>query len=86
MQLSSAEADDMAFRDTERGPESNENMIKEIHDFPTPNGPLGQFIEKTPERGFRVFLEEKMFEDLHHTRVILIGDAAHKVCTFGLFL
>lgn len=76
----------MAFRNTEWGPESNENMIKEIFDFPTPNGPLGQFIEKTPrERISRVFLEEKMFETWHHTRVILIGDAAHKVRTFGLF-
>lgn len=80
MQLSSAEADDMSFRNTEWGPESNENMIKEIYDFATPNGPLGQFIDKTArERISRVFLEEKMFETWHHSRVILIGDAAHKV-------
>ncbi|KAF9921106.1 hypothetical protein FBU30_008899 [Linnemannia zychae] len=80
MQLSSAEADDMAFRNTEWGPESNENMIKEIYNFATPNGPLSQFIDMTPrDRISRVFLEEKMFETWHHSRVILIGDAAHKM-------
>ena len=50
-------------------------MIKEIYDFATPYGPLGQFIDKTPtDRITRVFLEEKMFETWHHGRVVLIGD------------
>ncbi|KAF9361462.1 hypothetical protein BGX34_007123 [Mortierella sp. NVP85] len=80
IQLSAASAEDQYFRNTEWGPEGNEAMIKEIYDFATPYGPLGQFIDKTPsDRITRVFLEEKMFETWHHGRVVLIGDAAHKM-------
>ncbi|KAI8605424.1 hypothetical protein EDD21DRAFT_140714 [Dissophora ornata] len=79
-QLTTTTAEDRAFRNTEWGPESNEAMIKEIYDFPTPYGPLGQFIDKTPQdRISRVFLEEKMFETWYHGRAVLIGDAAHKM-------
>ncbi|KAF9347776.1 hypothetical protein BGX26_000759 [Mortierella sp. AD094] len=80
VQLTQASAEDHAFRNTEWGPESNESMIKEIYDFATPYGPLGQFIDKTPnERISRVFLEEKMFETWYYGRTVLIGDAAHKM-------
>ncbi|KAF9956430.1 hypothetical protein BGZ65_002738 [Modicella reniformis] len=80
MQLSADNAEDQAFRNTEWGSEGNESMIKEIYDFATPYGPLGQFINKTPgDRISRVFLEEKMFETWHYGRVVLIGDAAHKM-------
>ncbi len=48
MQLSAATAEDKSFRNTEWGPEGNEAMIKEIYDFATPYGPLGQFIDATP--------------------------------------
>ncbi|KAG0298222.1 hypothetical protein BGZ98_000274 [Dissophora globulifera] len=80
MQLSQSSAEDQAFRNTEWGPEGNEALIKEIYDFNTPYGPLGQFIDKTPnDRISRVFLEEKMFETWYYGRAILIGDAAHKM-------
>ncbi|KAG0214005.1 hypothetical protein B0O80DRAFT_457230 [Mortierella sp. GBAus27b] len=80
IQLTAASAEDQSFRNTEWGPEGNESMIKDIYNFATPYGPLGQFIERTPrERISKVFLEEKMFETWHHGRVVLIGDAAHKM-------
>ncbi|KAI1316266.1 hypothetical protein EDD11_010174 [Mortierella claussenii] len=75
IQLGAASAEDQAFRNTEWGPEGNESMIKEIYDFATPYGKLGQFIDKTPrERISKVFLEEKMFETWYYGRTILIGD------------
>ncbi|KAF9953913.1 hypothetical protein BGZ72_005071 [Mortierella alpina] len=80
MQLSAATAEDKSFRNTEWGPEGNEAMIKEIYDFATPYGPLGQFIDATPrDRISRVFLEEKLFETWFNGRAVLIGDAAHKM-------
>ncbi|KAG0206267.1 hypothetical protein BGX28_002264 [Mortierella sp. GBA30] len=80
MQLSAASAEDKAFKNIEWGPEGNEAMIKQIYDFATPYGPLGQFIDATPrERISKVFLEEKNFETWFHKRVVLIGDAAHKM-------
>lgn len=75
VQLKNANAADMAFRNTEWGPEGNEDMIKEVYDFPTPYGPLGQFIDATPRnRISKVFLEEKLFETWYHGRTVLIGD------------
>ncbi|KAG0354423.1 hypothetical protein BC939DRAFT_493328 [Gamsiella multidivaricata] len=80
IQLSQATAEDKSFRNTEWGPEGNEVMIKEIRDFATPYGPLGQFIDMTPrDRISKVFLEEKMFETWYYGRAVLIGDAAHKM-------
>ncbi|KAG0320773.1 hypothetical protein BGZ99_004315 [Dissophora globulifera] len=80
IQLKATSAEDREFKNTEWGPEGNEAMIKEIQDFPTTYGRLGDFIEKTPrERISKVYLEEKMFETWHHGRVVLIGDAAHKM-------
>ncbi|KAF9427025.1 hypothetical protein BGZ76_002500 [Entomortierella beljakovae] len=80
IQLAATTSDDRASKNSEWGPEGNESMIKEIYDFPTLSGPLGDFIEKTPrERISKVFLEEKMFQTWYHGRVVLIGDAAHKI-------
>ncbi|KAG0228616.1 hypothetical protein B0O80DRAFT_426350 [Mortierella sp. GBAus27b] len=80
VQLKNSNGLDMAFRNTEWGPEGNENMIKEVYDFVTPYGPLGQFIDATPrERISKVFLEEKLFDTWYHGRTVLIGDAAHKM-------
>ncbi|KAI8605425.1 hypothetical protein EDD21DRAFT_363517 [Dissophora ornata] len=80
IQLKATTTEDREFKNTEWGPEGNEAMIKEIYNFPTTYGPLGQFIDATPrERISKVYLEEKMFETWHHGRVVLIGDAAHKM-------
>jgi len=75
IQLEATTSEDRAFKNAEWGPEGNEAMIKEIYNFATPYGPIGQFIDKTPpERISKVYLEEKMFETWHHGRAVLIGD------------
>ncbi|KAF9987147.1 hypothetical protein BGZ65_004885 [Modicella reniformis] len=75
IQLKATTSEDRTFKNAEWGPEGNEAMIKDIYNFATPYGPLGQFIDKTPrERISKVFLEEKMFETWHNGRVVLIGD------------
>lgn len=67
-------------------------MINEIKDFKVPvGGTLGELILNTPKDGIsRVYLENKIFETWHHKRVVLIGDACHKVnqieTTFPLLL
>ncbi|KAF9158289.1 hypothetical protein BGX21_011027 [Mortierella sp. AD011] len=79
-QLTENVAKDMLFRNTTWGSEGNEGMIKDVYNFPTPYGPLGLLIDATPrERISKVFLEEKLFETWHHDRIVLIGDAAHKM-------
>ncbi|KAI8350677.1 hypothetical protein B0O80DRAFT_457228 [Mortierella sp. GBAus27b] len=80
IQLDATTPENRAIMNAEWGPEGNEAMIKEIYNFPTKYGPLGQFIDETPrERISRVYLEEKMFETWYHGRSVLIGDAAHKM-------
>ncbi|KAF9993263.1 hypothetical protein BGZ80_001695 [Entomortierella chlamydospora] len=79
-QLESGESEDERFRNSEWGPESNEAMIKEIRDFRVPTGTLGDLIDATPKDSIsRVFLEDKLFETWNHGRVVLIGDACHKL-------
>ncbi|KAF9170398.1 hypothetical protein BGX21_010220 [Mortierella sp. AD011] len=80
MQLGSDESEDEKFRNSEWGPESNEAMIKEVRDFRVPTGTLGDLIDATPKDGIsRVFLEDKLFETWNNGRVVLIGDACHKL-------
>ncbi|KAF8925185.1 hypothetical protein BGZ58_001060 [Dissophora ornata] len=82
VQLSSlAQSQEHKFRNSEWGPESNEEMIKEVEHFKTPFGhTMGELIASTPRDGIsRVYLEDKLFETWHHGRTVLIGDAAHKL-------
>lgn len=75
VQLSPKAAEEESFRNSEWGPEANEAIIKEVYNFNTPHGKLGEFIDKTPkDRISRVFLEDKLFETWHHLRTVLIGD------------
>ncbi|KAF8985199.1 hypothetical protein BGZ46_005562 [Entomortierella lignicola] len=72
------------FRSTEWGPEGAYDMCNDIRDFPIPGGngtlTLGDIIENTPkERISKVALEEKVFDKWYHRRIVLIGDACHKV-------
>jgi len=61
-------------------------MIKEVYDFVTPFGRLGEFIDATPkDRISKVFLEEKLFETWYHGRTVLIGDGKLSMqCSFVL--
>ncbi|KAF9958155.1 hypothetical protein BGZ70_009301 [Mortierella alpina] len=78
---SAAHAKSMMFRNSEWGPESNEDMIKDIYNFPIPfGGVLGHLIDATPrELISKVYLEEGLFDTWHHGRTCLIGDACHKM-------
>ncbi|KAF8947203.1 hypothetical protein BGZ52_008111, partial [Haplosporangium bisporale] len=77
VQLSPKAAEEESFRNSEWGPEANEAFIKEVYNFNTPHGKLGEFIDQTPSDCIsRVFLEDKLFETWHHRRTVLIGDGA----------
>ncbi|KAF9170396.1 hypothetical protein BGX20_009019 [Mortierella sp. AD010] len=79
-QLGSEESEDEMFRNSEWGPQSNEAMISEVKDLRIPTGTLGDLIDATPKEYIsRVFLEDKLFETWHDRRVVLIGDACHKM-------
>ncbi|KAG0021108.1 hypothetical protein BGZ81_009072 [Podila clonocystis] len=72
-----------SFRNTEWGPETAEQMCKEVRDFALPNGDgctLGEFIDQTPKEYIsKVMLEEKLFETWFSGRTVLLGDSAHKM-------
>ncbi|KAF9179165.1 hypothetical protein BGZ51_007160 [Haplosporangium sp. Z 767] len=82
---SEQQAKRMMFRNSEWGPEGNEDMIKDIRHFPCPfGGVLGDLIDATPRDLIsKVYLEEKLFETWHHGRTVLIGDACHKMLPSG---
>ncbi|KAG0202796.1 hypothetical protein BGX28_004777 [Mortierella sp. GBA30] len=70
------------FRNTEWGPEAAETMCKQVKDFPVPrNGmTIGDLIDHTPKEYIsKVMLEEKLFETWYGGRMVLIGDACHKL-------
>ncbi|KAF9144978.1 hypothetical protein BGX30_010800 [Mortierella sp. GBA39] len=70
------------FGNAEWGPEANEAMINDAKDFLIPfgNTTMGELINATPTENIsRVYLEDKLFESWHHGRVVLIGDACHKL-------
>ncbi|KAG0354060.1 hypothetical protein BC939DRAFT_467209 [Gamsiella multidivaricata] len=80
-QLSTAEAKDQAFRNSEWGPEANDAMLKEFYEEPCPwGGKMGDVFDETPKNLIsKVFLEEKLFKTWYHSRTALIGDACHKM-------
>ncbi|KAG0262153.1 hypothetical protein BG011_000273 [Mortierella polycephala] len=69
------------FRNSEWGPEANEAMIKQFYDHPCPyGGKMGDLIDDTPKDLIsKVFIEDKMFDTWFHSRVVLLGDACHKM-------
>ncbi|KAF9102031.1 hypothetical protein BGX27_011224 [Mortierella sp. AM989] len=81
IQLTAAETNAQRFKNSEWGPETNEAMIKEFQDLPSPfGGTMKEFIDATPKDLIsKVFLEEKVFKTWHHGRTVLIGDACHKM-------
>ncbi|GJJ71680.1 hypothetical protein EMPS_04030 [Entomortierella parvispora] len=73
---------------TEWGPEATEAMCIAVRDFPIPNGPagstLGTLIDLTPKDLIsKVTLEEKVFQTWFSGRIVLMGDACHKLSPSG---
>ncbi|KAF9337587.1 hypothetical protein BG006_003982 [Podila minutissima] len=64
------------------GPEAAEAMCKEVSDFPVArnNMTLGDLFNRTPKDMIsKVMLEEKLFDTWHGNRIVLLGDACHKM-------
>ncbi|KAK3844058.1 MAG: hypothetical protein J3R72DRAFT_98130 [Linnemannia gamsii] len=81
LQLDSSKSKVEASQNSEWGADYNESMIKEVDEFRTPLGAtMGELIRATPQDQIsRIFLEEKLFDTWYHGRVVLIGDACHKL-------
>ncbi|KAF9972079.1 hypothetical protein BGZ73_004833 [Actinomortierella ambigua] len=71
------------FNSQDWGPEGTEKMVEEARSFPCPIAPgltMGDLFDATPKGMIsKVMLEEKMFDSWYSKRVVLIGDAAHKM-------
>ncbi|KAF9101461.1 hypothetical protein BGX27_011477, partial [Mortierella sp. AM989] len=80
-QVSAAKAKEQRFRNSEWGPESVENVLKEFRDYPCSlGGTMKDLFDATPkDQVSRVFLEEKVFETWQNGRTVLLGDACHKL-------
>ncbi|KAF9584215.1 hypothetical protein BGW38_007208 [Lunasporangiospora selenospora] len=77
VQLDKVSTEDEAFRSSEWGPESGEGLIKEISQFKTPHGTMGEIVGVTPRESIsKVLLEDKLFQTWHGGRTVLIGDGA----------
>jgi 2-polyprenyl-6-methoxyphenol hydroxylase-like FAD-dependent oxidoreductase len=76
-----AQCEEEKFNGIPWGPERAIEMMQEIKEFKIPFGQtLGNLFEHTPQEAIsRVYLEDKLFKTWTHGRVVLIGDAAHKV-------
>ncbi|KAF9557402.1 hypothetical protein EC968_007633 [Mortierella alpina] len=62
------------------GPQPLDLMAKEVYEFKTIYGKLGDLIDQTPRDSLDgQSLETVLFDVWHHGRTILIGDAAHQV-------
>ncbi|KAF9354216.1 hypothetical protein BGX26_007968 [Mortierella sp. AD094] len=76
-----SEHEEDTLQNAEWGPGANEAMIKDVKDFLMPYGcTLGDLIDATPKENIsRVFLEDKVFKTWNYKRIVLIGDACHKL-------
>ncbi|KAG0249955.1 hypothetical protein BG011_008779 [Mortierella polycephala] len=79
VQLQSRE--DTTLRNSDWSSESIDSTIAQVAHHKVPfGGTLGDLIEATPKDLIsKVYLEEKLFETWSHERVVLIGDACHKM-------
>lgn len=75
IQLSEKESEEAQFRTSEWGPETSDKILRQVGDYKTPFGQLGDLIRATPrELISQVFLEDILYETWAHERVALIGD------------
>ncbi|KAF9192708.1 hypothetical protein BGZ50_008265 [Haplosporangium sp. Z 11] len=67
------------------GPSKAQRLLDSIREHPTPYGcTVGDIISTTPKHLISsVALEEKFFETWHSKRIVLLGDACHKVLPFA---
>ncbi|KAF9088614.1 hypothetical protein BGX23_007235 [Mortierella sp. AD031] len=78
LELAPEEAEDA--KNSDWSPASNQRLLERIRHFKTPYGTLGTIFDATPmDRISKVYFEDKLFKTWNHDRVVLIGDAAHKL-------
>ncbi|KAF9548506.1 hypothetical protein EC957_006319 [Mortierella hygrophila] len=76
IQLSEKESEEAQFRTSEWGPETSDKILRQVGEYKTPFGSLGDLIRTTPRDLIsQVFLEDILYETWAHERVALIGDA-----------
>ncbi|KAF9992770.1 hypothetical protein BGZ80_008419, partial [Entomortierella chlamydospora] len=75
-----------AFKNSEWGSESSGSIEEDWRAFKLPLGPdnsyitIGDLINSTDsDNATKVMLEEKLYTAWHHGRVVLMGDACHKM-------
>ncbi|KAF9112170.1 hypothetical protein BGX27_003832 [Mortierella sp. AM989] len=80
LQLPKSTLEDMQFRNSEWGPETNDTTLDRYRDLPCPlGGTMGDLFDATPkDLTSKIFLEEKLFKTWHYSKTVLIGDACHK--------
>ena len=78
---SEAQCEEEKFNGIPWEPERAVEMMQEIKDFKIPHDrTLGDLFDQTPRESIsRVYLEDKLYKTWNHDRIVLIGDAAHKV-------
>ncbi|KAF9429169.1 hypothetical protein BGZ76_001714, partial [Entomortierella beljakovae] len=74
------------FRNSDWGSDSTGFVKEEWRNFLLPAGPnggtvsIGYLVDNTePENVTKVLLEEKLYTTWHHGRIVLLGDACHKM-------
>ncbi|KAG0321527.1 hypothetical protein BGZ99_003879 [Dissophora globulifera] len=69
----------------EKTPSKTERLLDDVYGLPTAYGcKVGDIINSTPkDLVSSVLLEEKFFETWHSKRVVLLGDACHKILPFA---
>ncbi|KAF9423474.1 hypothetical protein BGZ76_003651 [Entomortierella beljakovae] len=78
------------FKNSDWGSDSTGFIKEEWRDFLLPAGPdggtvsIGYLIDNTePENVTKVLLEQKLYTTWHHGRIVLMGDACHKMLPSG---
>ncbi|KAF9411465.1 hypothetical protein BGZ94_001342 [Podila epigama] len=81
---------DESFRGSDWGPEAVDAMCQKVRDYKVPGGKdgrvltLADYIDRTPRENIaKVMLEEKVFETWYSDRIVLLGDACHKINPSG---
>ncbi|KAG0035134.1 hypothetical protein BGZ82_005388 [Podila clonocystis] len=81
-----SEKKDDHYRNSEWGSEAAEAMSREVRDCRIPGGKggktrtFGDLLDRTPKNMMsRIMFEEKVFDTWYSGRVVLLGDACHKL-------
>ncbi|KAF9172705.1 hypothetical protein BGX21_004923 [Mortierella sp. AD011] len=85
IQVPEGKAKEQQFRNSEWGPESVDEMLDQFQDFSCAfGGTMKEIFDATPRNLIsKVFLEEKAFQTWYNGRLVLIGDACHKLLPGG---